>query len=201
MPKPLDNAAQRRNSFLVHLVSVSWAVQSDGKLEVGTTSPEWLLDVVGTVHADSMVDASDIRLKTDIEAMNPHERFRCLEGVSYRWADPNRDQRRHLGLVAYAVDALLYRGRLHECARLQLRRVRPLGYPIVKAIKSQERAGESLRENAVQKDALIRSQTGRFASLEALAEKQQRELLAMKERLQGMPRRLDAAKSGYDDSR
>lgn len=76
-----------------------------GNVGIGTTTPTQRLQVVGNVTADDYLFNSDARLKADIAPLeNAGKGIVCLEGVTYRWSDPNEPQDLQVGLIAQDVE-------------------------------------------------------------------------------------------------
>lgn len=80
-------------------------VVGGGNVGIGTTNPTQRLHVVGNVTANDYLFNSDARLKADIAPLeNAGKGIACLEGVTYRWSDPNEPQDLQVGLIAQDVE-------------------------------------------------------------------------------------------------
>jgi len=90
--------------------NIRMAIAADGKVGIGTTSPAYALDVVGSIYASVDVLAqSDIRVKTNIvEIDSPLEKIMNMRGVYYnRKDDSNATPARHVGVIAQEVEEVL----------------------------------------------------------------------------------------------
>jgi hypothetical protein len=85
-----------------------------GNVAIGTTDPAgYKLYVNGTAYATGGWQPSDVRLKTDLRAIDDAlGKVMCLNGVSFRWRTEEYGDRgfppgRHYGLVAQEVEEVL----------------------------------------------------------------------------------------------
>lgn len=84
-------------------------ITSSGNVGIGTTAPGYKLDVNGTIRGYGITDSSDLRLKKDIQELNPEEALRKilqLQGVSYLWRDPEQDHKRQIGFIAQDMELI-----------------------------------------------------------------------------------------------
>ena len=73
---------------------------------IGLSTPAYPLDVIGTIHASSTVEASDVRLKHDIQILeSPLDKILKLRGVSYYWNDVKLyNDKKQIGLIAQEIE-------------------------------------------------------------------------------------------------
>ena len=75
----------------------------------GTISPDYTLDVQGTLRAYGITDASDIRLKTnvrDLQNTNVLENIQKLRGVKFEWKDSKFGVGDQIGFIAQEVEKI-----------------------------------------------------------------------------------------------
>ena len=85
-------------------------IREDGKIGVGTATPNYEMEVIGTVRADDVLYTSDRRYKENIQQLEEAEGLGLVETlnpVRFNWKDKERDQRDHLGLIAQEVEEIL----------------------------------------------------------------------------------------------
>ena len=84
-----------------------------GRVGIGTTEPNYSLDVRGTVGCNTTPYHSDIKWKYDIRPLeNPLDKIKQLRGVSFKWRDeefkdmnfPDGD---HIGVIAQEVEEVV----------------------------------------------------------------------------------------------
>ncbi|MCK5022248.1 MAG: tail fiber domain-containing protein, partial [Candidatus Pacebacteria bacterium] len=85
-----------------------------GNVGINTTSPSYTLDVNGTLRAKGITDASDERLKKNIQSLSLDESVLAkvlkLRGVSYNWRDNESDNSKptvgqgQIGLIAQELE-------------------------------------------------------------------------------------------------
>jgi hypothetical protein len=82
-------------------------ILNDGKIGIGTGSPAYNLDVVGTIRASSDVLAfSDSNFKFNLEPiMNAMAAIKEIQG--YKFDIPTQDNKRHVGVLAQEVEKVL----------------------------------------------------------------------------------------------
>lgn len=77
----------------------------DGKVGIGTTSPDYKLDVNGDVGASGYFHTSDISLKENVEPISGAlDKVLGLEGVSFNWKE---NEEPSIGLIAQDVEKIL----------------------------------------------------------------------------------------------
>ncbi|MEN0060394.1 MAG: tail fiber domain-containing protein, partial [Bdellovibrio sp.] len=84
-------------------------IDNSGNLGVGVVAPGYKLDVNGVVRADSVTNASDRRLKKDINSLATQEMLEkvlALRGVSYHWRSPVREQNLQVGFIAQEMEQI-----------------------------------------------------------------------------------------------
>lgn len=100
-------------------------IGTNGYVGIGTTTPDQILDVIGTIQASNLLggavnlttdangniirDPSDIRLKTNITDLdNPLDKVLALHGVTYEWKDKDRfGDQVEIGFIAQEVDLVV----------------------------------------------------------------------------------------------
>ncbi len=88
------------------------ALRGDGNVGIGTTSPEFKLDVAGPVHASSFPTSSDGRLKINITQLtNVLEKLDKIQAVSFEWNELYKSlgrstRKREIGIIAQEVEAV-----------------------------------------------------------------------------------------------
>ena len=84
-----------------------------GDVGIGTTSPNYTLDVRGTIGNNTTLYHSDRRWKKDIAPLNDAlKSITCLRGVSYKWKqdefpEMNFPSGRQIGLIAQEVESVV----------------------------------------------------------------------------------------------
>lgn len=100
-------------------------IDTNGFIGIGTTSPDQMLDVIGTIQSSALLggavnlttdangniirDPSDVRLKTNItDVENGLEKVLALRGVTYKWLDTERfGEQTEIGFIAQEVDKVV----------------------------------------------------------------------------------------------
>ncbi len=85
-------------------------IKSNGYVGIGTTTPEFNLDVsgdarsTGTLSVQNVTTTSDLRKKTNIESLNNYDLDK-LRPVQYNWK--NRiDGKKHFGFIAQEIEQI-----------------------------------------------------------------------------------------------
>lgn len=82
-------------------------ITAEGKVGIGTISPQYKLDVVGTIRGNN-VSPSDQRLKQNIQPLeNSLAKVEQLRGVSFEWKDKAQDAGTQIGMIAQEVETVL----------------------------------------------------------------------------------------------
>ena len=85
--------------------TVGMRLTSDGNVGIGTTDPQYPLDVAGIARAASFETGSDRRWKEEIVTLEDSlDRVTKLRGVSFRWKDPAKGEGPQIGLIAQEVE-------------------------------------------------------------------------------------------------
>ncbi|MEA2112643.1 MAG: tail fiber domain-containing protein [Patescibacteria group bacterium] len=77
-----------------------------GNVGINTATPSYTLDVNGTLRAHGITDASDRRLKTNIQILENStlERINNLRGVTFEWIDENLGTGTQIGMIAQELE-------------------------------------------------------------------------------------------------
>ncbi len=84
-----------------------------GDVGIGTSSPNYKLDVRGTIGNNATLHHSDIRWKKNVHSLpNSLEKITRLRGVSFEWrqdefAEMNFPEGKRIGLIAQEVEAVI----------------------------------------------------------------------------------------------
>jgi hypothetical protein len=85
-----------------HPGDVLFTVKNNGNVGIGTTTPQYKLDVNGTIRGKN-VSPSDTRFKQNIQTLgNPLAKLAQVRGVRFNWKDNPEDEQ--IGLVAQEVE-------------------------------------------------------------------------------------------------
>jgi len=85
-------------------------VDATGNVGIGTTAPQYKLDVDGTIYASGdVIMFSDARKKTNVEVISSAlEKVMRIRGVTFEKLDGTEEtQRRHAGVIAQEVEEVL----------------------------------------------------------------------------------------------
>jgi len=89
------------------------SINADGEVGIGTTAPNYTLDVRGTIGNFATLYHSDRRWKDNIQTLsNSLDKVQQLRGVSFDWkrdecADMNFPEGRQIGLIAQEVEEVI----------------------------------------------------------------------------------------------
>jgi hypothetical protein len=87
---------------------VNYSQNFAGKVGIGTSSPQYKLDVKGQVRADNVTVKSDQRHKQNIHSLkNALTKLQRLRGVSFKWKDNAQNADTQIGLIAQEVEKVL----------------------------------------------------------------------------------------------
>jgi hypothetical protein len=113
-----------------------------GLVGVGTTSPEYKLDVVGGVRANEFIYTSDVRLKKNIETISdPFDKIVNLRAVSVNWKSSNQPG---IGLIAQEVEKVF--PELVSGTDIKSVQYGNLVAPLIEAIKEQQSEIKNLQD-------------------------------------------------------
>lgn len=122
---------------------------SGGKVGIGTTTPQYALDVSGTIRGSNVI-GSDVRWKSDIAPLKDAlAKVTQLRGVTYRWNDAARGAGMQIGLIAQEVEPLF-----PELVSTDSEGYKSVAYaqmvaPLIEAVKTLNAENEALKtENA-----------------------------------------------------
>jgi hypothetical protein len=82
-------------------------IDFNGNVGIGSSDPQYKLDVNGTIRGYGITDSSDIRLKDEIRPLTGSlEKVMALNPVMYVWKDPFKESGNQIGLIAQEVEKL-----------------------------------------------------------------------------------------------
>lgn len=145
--------------------------------------------------AGTLTQSSDARLKKDIAAI-PYalSSIEKLEGVTYHWKDPAKDQKQQLGLIAQNVEKVFPQAVNTDASGFKSVAYQNLVAPIINAIKelaARLRSVESQQSAQARHIASVAEQNDiRIQALEARAEKAEKENAELKARLERLEKKL-----------
>ena len=90
--------------------AVTSFVITGGNVGIGTTNPLAKLQVVGTAgnETGTWATVSDRRLKEEIQPLQtPLDTVMRLQGVSFRWKDKSKGEKRHFGFISQDVEEVI----------------------------------------------------------------------------------------------
>lgn len=149
-------------------------ISSAGSVGIGTTSPGYLLDVVGDVRATTFISTSDARLKKDVTPLeNALELVTKLHGVHFNWKKPNSDAQKGLqmGLIAQEVEKVFPELVFKDAQGFKAVNYSALVAPLIEAVKDLKHSIADLEtENTALKNK-IKKMDARLQALEDKAAK------------------------------
>lgn len=154
--------------------TIKVAIDVNGNVGIGTTTPSQRLHVMGKVTADDYLFNSDLRLKTDVLPLETaSEGIACLQGVTYRWSDraadrPEADDDLQIGLIAQDVERCF-----PEVVTTAPDGYKSVSYarlvvPLIESAKEQRREIARLKAEQSASRAALAATNIRLARLEAL---------------------------------
>jgi cell division protein FtsB len=174
-------------------------IDASGNVGVGTTSPNYKLEVIGDIRASGNLIAnattysSDVRWKQNIEPLRGSlERLSHLKGVSYYWRqsefpEMNFNERKQIGLIAQDVEKEFPELVLTNKLGFKSVNYAALVAPIIQALQelahqaigTEDRVAHLEAENARLK-AADEAKAREIASLKADSEAKAREIASVK---------------------
>ncbi len=144
-------------------------LMSNGYLGIGTTSPQYTLDVSGYVRATNVSVSSDIRLKENVQPISDAlDRLAHLQGVSFNWKDKTRGETAQMGVVAQDVENVFPEAVTTDSEGYKSVYITSLVGPLVEAVKQLKTESDNLRAKS---DSLEAENDQLRARLEALEKK------------------------------
>jgi hypothetical protein len=139
------------------------SVNAVGAVGIGTASPNYALDVRGTIGNNATLYHSDRRWKSHIETLsNSLERIRMLRGVSFDWKRKEFDamnfpEGKQIGLIAQEVEEIV-----PEVVSTAADGFKSVDYAklvslLIEAVKDQQQQIESEQVQIEELKALVRS--------------------------------------------
>jgi len=145
-----------------HKVVERMRINNQGNVGIGTTSPEYTLDVDGDIHyTGNIYDVSDIRLKENIKPIeNAMEKVSAINGIYFTYIGQS-DQEQEVGVIAQDVEIVLPEAVAEDNE----------GYKSVDYSKLTPLLIESVKELKALNEALVIKNTILEARLSALEER------------------------------
>ena len=140
-------------------------ITADGNVGIGTTTPQYTLDVAGTIRANN-VSPSDIRFKRNITPLEGSlEKVEKLQGVSYDWRteefkEKHFEEGRQIGLIAQEVETVL-----PELVKTDPQGYKAVSYEkltavLIEAMKEQQKEIEQYKSKQVELEERIKRLEG-----------------------------------------
>jgi len=160
-----------------------------GNVGIGTTSPQYKLDVAGNIRGHNVSIPSDQRHKQNIYPLdNALTKLQGLRGVSFEWKNSQaQEAETQIGLIAQEVEAVL-----PELVSTDDEGYKSIAYGqltavLIEAVKEQQRIIEQKSATIAKQQEKIATQDERITSLEAMMQEMVRQVAALKRETVAQP--------------